>query len=321
MAQPTDSFKAFNYALRPSKQVERKVIVEVLLGLAKAGYHVPDYSYVGFGSVYYVDFVMFHKYLFIDKMICVEWGEIERRMRFNKPYRFIKLKLMPLSNYIPSISSKAKLLVWLDYDRPLDAEMLRDIDGMCARLSQTSIFMITLDARPRLPEDLFDVDQVDAQKRENLIRGTYQDWFRVYLGHDVEADSGARAHVAPMFYEVVLERLRQTLSPRNLKFIQFFHFFYRDGAPMLTIGGMIGTEADQESLQQKKVLTHEFVRRKHEHLAISVPPLTLREKQWLDSRLYGSIGKTKLAFELDDEMLKNYCEFYKQYPTYLEALL
>jgi hypothetical protein len=86
MARSTDSFKQFDYSLRPSKQVERKAMVEVLLSLSKAGYNIPDYGYIGFGSVYYVDFIMFHKYLFINKMVCVEWGDIERRMRFNKPF-------------------------------------------------------------------------------------------------------------------------------------------------------------------------------------------------------------------------------------------
>src|SRR5579863_7182687 len=109
MAQPTDSFKKFDYSLRPSKQVERKIMIEVLLRLAKAGFNINEYGYLGFGSVYYVDFVMFHKYLFIEKMTCVEWGDVEKRMRFNKPFKFIKLKLGALSKYIPSISSKERV--------------------------------------------------------------------------------------------------------------------------------------------------------------------------------------------------------------------
>jgi hypothetical protein len=321
MPTPTDSFKKFNYALRPSKQVERKVIVEILLGLSKAGYNIREYAYVGFGSVYYVDFVMFHKYLFIDRMICIEWGEIEKRMRFNKPYKFIKLRMMPLSQYIPSISKNEELLAWLDYDRSLDPDMLRDLDGMCARLSPSSILMVTLDARPRLPRDLFDPEVMKPRQREQLIARVYQEWFGQYLGSKIEKDTGARPSAAALFYEVVAERVRQTLSPRGLRFIQFFNFFYRDGAPMLTIGGMIGSERDQDRLESAKALDHRFVRRGSEPLAITLPPLTLREKHWLDSRLFGEIKTKKLAFELDKDLLENYCEFYKEYPTYTEALL
>src|SRR4051794_34072109 len=88
-----DSFNKFNYWLRPSKQVERKILIEKLLRLAQNGYDIPKYTYLGFGSVYYVDFIMFHKFLFIEKMECIEHGKIPRRMRFNKPYKFITLKL------------------------------------------------------------------------------------------------------------------------------------------------------------------------------------------------------------------------------------
>jgi hypothetical protein len=108
MARPTDSFKQFDYSLRPSKQVERKAMIEVLLNLSSAGYAISDYTYLGFGSVYYVDFVMFHKYLFIRKMVCIEWGDVEKRMKFNKPFKFIKLKLMPLASYIPSLRPKER---------------------------------------------------------------------------------------------------------------------------------------------------------------------------------------------------------------------
>lgn len=73
MAQPSNSFKQFHYGLRPSKQIERKIMIEVFLRLSKEGYNISDYTYLGFGSVYYVDFVMFHKYLFMEEMICVEW--------------------------------------------------------------------------------------------------------------------------------------------------------------------------------------------------------------------------------------------------------
>jgi hypothetical protein len=323
MAKPADSFRQFDYSLRPSKQVERKVMIEVLLKLAKAGYDISVYSYLGFGSVYYVDFVMFHKYLFIDKMFCVEWGDIEKRMRFNKPFKFIKLKLMPLATHIPSIRRMEHFLAWLDYDRSLDPEMLLDIDGVADRLAPKSIFVVTVDARPRLPKDQFDTESMSLVERERLTLTTYHSWFGRYLDTKIERDTDSNVHVAPMFYEVILERIRQTLAkrPDSVRFIQLFNYFYRDGAPMLTVGGMIGTEADQGSLEAAGVFSNRFVRTGSDYLHISVPPLTIREKHWLDCRLDANLTSARLQFELDEDLLKNYRDFYKQYPTYLEALL
>src|SRR5438132_3338031 len=182
MDRPTNSFKQFDYGLRPSKQVERKIIIEVLHALARADCDVSTYTYLGFGSVYYVDFVMFHKHLFIDDMICVEWGDIPRRMRFNQPFRFIRLKLMPLSEFIPRIRPRTRYFVWLDYDWALDPDMLRDIDGCMNQLAPQSLFLITIDARAKLPKEEFDVDQMSEQKRRRTTLRMYNEWFGPYVG-------------------------------------------------------------------------------------------------------------------------------------------
>ncbi|HXM01050.1 MAG TPA: O-methyltransferase [Chthoniobacterales bacterium] len=321
MAQPSESFKQFDYALRPSKQVERKAMIEVLLNLAKPGYAISEYRYIGFGSVYYVDFIMFHKYLFIKKMVCVEWGDIEKRMRFNKPYKFVQLKLMSLSSYIPHIRPKDRVLAWLDYDRALDLEMIQDIDGMCSRIAPKSVFAITVDARPKLPKDLFDTDKLTVDQREELTFKTYNRWFAEYLPGQIPREMVSRAEVAALFYEIIVDRIKRTLGSRGLQFIQLFNYYYRDGAPMLTVGGLVGIQSDVVALQAAGVLQHKYVRSGKESLTISVPPLTLREKHWLDARLYGKVKISDLRFELQEELLQNYCTFYKEYPTYLESFL
>src|SRR3990172_8495457 len=198
MAQPTDSFKQFDYSLRPSKQVERKIMIEVLLRLSKAGYTIGDYRYLGFGSPYYVDFVMFHKYIFIEDMVCVEWADVKKRMKFNKPFKFIKLKLEALSQYIPKMRPTKKYLVWLDYDRSLDSEMLQDIDGCLNRMAQKSIFVVTIDARPKLPAHQFDLDveAMTEEERDELTVRTYQDWFGHYVGKEITRATIAWFHVA-----------------------------------------------------------------------------------------------------------------------------
>jgi len=297
-------------------------MIEILLGLSAAGYKISQYKYWGLGSVYYVDFVMFHKYLFIEKMACVEWGAVKKRMRFNKPYKFIRLKLGPLSQHIPSIRPTEKSLIWLDYDRTLDPEMLQDIDGTVGRLSRESLFVVTVDARPRLPKGS-PGEGLSADEQESLTAQTYSDWFGQYLGRAVGRDSIASVHVAPLFYEVVLERINRTLKRRGegLQFIQLFNYLYRDGAPMWTLGGMIGGAGDCQRLKEDGLLDHRFVRVGPECLEISVPPLTMLEKQWLDCHLDGKLTAKKLRFELDEDLLQNYRRFYREYPVYLESLL
>ncbi len=323
MAEPSNSFKQFDYSLRPSKQVERKVMIEVLHRLSEAGYAISEYKYLGFGSVYYVDFLMFHKYLFIENMVCVEWGDVARRMRFNKPYKFIKLKLGALSKHIPGIRPSEKHLIWLDYDRPLDPAMLQDINDTLVRLGRRSIFVVTIDARPRLPKSQFAVGEMSQDQRELLTLKVYNEWFGQYSGTPITRAMISGAHVAPLFYDVVTERIRQALlrRDRDLRLIQLFNYVYKDGAPMLTLGGIVGAATDEQAVRDAGILEHRFVRTGSDYLEISVPPLTIREKQWIDCRLHPGLKADRLSFELDEELLANYCKFYKEYPTYLETLL
>ena len=79
---PLESFSRFNYLLRPSKQVERKLFIEALHRLALGNFRIHEYTYLGFGSPYYADFILFHKYLYIDTqkrptrfiIKSVDWG-------------------------------------------------------------------------------------------------------------------------------------------------------------------------------------------------------------------------------------------------------
>jgi hypothetical protein len=111
------------------------------------------------------------------------------------------------------------------------------------------------------------------------------------------------------------------LRGAGLRFIQIFNFVYRDGAPMFTLGGIVGTQEDEQILKNAKLLDLKWVRTGKACLEISVPPLTLRERQWLNRRLGTALSADHLSFELDEDLLQNYCTFYKEYPTYLETFL
>lgn len=316
MAEPSESFNKFNYWLRPSKQVERKIMIEILLQTMGAGYPISTYKYLGFGSVYYADFVMFHKYLYINHMTCVEWGEIPKRMKFNKPYNFIKLRMQSLEDALPHVlKGSAKHIVWLDYDRQLDADMLRDIDNCILKMPKESIFLVTIDGRARVPKHIIEKEELNPAKQARWLVDSFNDYVQDLLGRKVKLDDVQPANVPALYYDTVAARIRESLTTRDgLEYIQLFNFIYADGAPMLTFGGMIGTEADRQKLSN--VLSHEFVEEGRDAVKIAVPPLTYREKQWLDCHL----NSKREHFELEGDAIENYRRFYKQYPTFVESI-
>ncbi len=61
--------------------------------------------------------------------------------------------------------------------------------------------------------------------------------------------------------------------------------------------------------------------RRVEPVTIAVPPLTVREKHWLDSHIKTATNPKRVRFEIDPEMLNNFRSYYKHYPTYYETLI
>ena len=86
------SYREVNYALRPAKSVERKMLVDVFQRLS-AFDDIHNYRYIGFGSIYFSDFLLFHRTLGFTKMLSIEntrTAEEQDRIKLNRPYGFIQ---------------------------------------------------------------------------------------------------------------------------------------------------------------------------------------------------------------------------------------
>ena len=122
------SSKKVLYDIRLRKQIERRMILDTLGDLASLGFNVKNYTYLGFGSPFYVDFILVHKYLGIQNMICVEHDKsIEQRMKFNLPFRYVKLTMGEIVPEISRLSIDKKYIVWLDYDDVINDDHISDV--------------------------------------------------------------------------------------------------------------------------------------------------------------------------------------------------
>lgn len=65
------------YSLRPAKHVERRILCDAFRRRSKFA-SVESYQYVGFGSVWFSDFSLFHRQLGIGKMISIERNGLAR---------------------------------------------------------------------------------------------------------------------------------------------------------------------------------------------------------------------------------------------------
>jgi len=317
----TPSFEKFNYLLRPSKQVERKLFIEALHRLAAGGLPLREYTYLGLGSVYYADFILFHKYLYLDRMICVEGQPVPKRMAFNKPFDFIRLEMKRVAEIIPDLDRAVKYIAWLDYEDHLDREMLADTAGLLHVLAPGSILIVTVDADPRLLEDGETEDECVEREARRLLDSFRSDLGRYHVG-EIPRSAISRTGLPKLFAQTLRSQFKEEMAKRSpLHFQQFFNFKYADGAQMLTLGGILASPTEEVAITNSGVLNLPFVTTSEDPLKISVPPLTIREKQWLDKRITEPLKPEDLAFELEKEPLDNFLAYYRHYPTYYETLI
>lgn len=142
------SLGSFHYTLRPSKNVERKMMCEALACLGRIE-PIQNFRYIGFGSVEFVDFKLFHERFGITDLVNIESRTKEKkRVKFNQPYRIIQNKWGPSHKILPSLSWDKRTILWLDYTAYVDVNKLSDIALAASNLISGSVLIITLKAEP-----------------------------------------------------------------------------------------------------------------------------------------------------------------------------
>ncbi len=96
------SFESVNYTIRPNKNIERKLVFEALRVL-RSSIPLNGYRYVGLGSLWFVDFILAHRYLSINNMVCIEYETEAERVEFNRPYDCIEVLRGNTTDVLPTI--------------------------------------------------------------------------------------------------------------------------------------------------------------------------------------------------------------------------
>jgi hypothetical protein len=220
-----------------------------------------------------------------------------------------------VSEVEPSLDRDKRHIVWLDYDYPLNQDVVDDVSGLAATLGPESLLLVTVDADPRvelddLPDDL--LNNIRDHRRQTL-----QDAIGRYVDGGIRTKHVSKKELPTVYATVIQNRLRDELAVRSLEFFPIFNFAYADGRLMLSLGGMIGTKATAQKLKRTGVKRLPFVSDGPEPVVISVPPLTARERLWLDQ----NVGSPRASFEIQRDAVSHYRKYYRYYPSYFEALL
>lgn len=331
------SFETVNYLLRPKKQIERKIIIEILQELNSV-IDVGKYLYIGFGSIYYYDFILFHKFLKMNKLVSIDDKSTKKRFEFNRPYDFILFENKISTDYLREFNWKQKAILWLDYDKRLNDVVLADLGIIAKNCESRDILIITVNA---------------FCTKDRKLRSIFRDKFFSDFGKYISPEYARKKYYTPKFFAVLLQNvilnyLKTSCEYRNIKFYKLFSFKYKDTLPMFTIGGIF----DKTDELSKKDWNNDFISTNQTIIDIDVPMLTYCEKIWIDShieeikeeirkiedkikkdtniskerkkeeKMTSMINNKVLPFELPSfYVLKKYLDYYRYYPQYYEGIL
>lgn len=333
------SFEKVHYMLRPRKQIERKIIIELLQEVqTKLGITLSGYRYVGLGSIYYYDFILFNKFLNITDMLSLDDKECKERFDFNRPFDFVTFQNISTTNYLLSDAEEAKpTITWFDYDSPLIRYERNRKTGQ--RFSAVDYIFedIKIIAKKSKEKDIFITTvSLDIPKRafDNVYtKDEFLDRFRRYLSSEFQEANKISLDAYPQIVQnMLINVFRNSEAFKDEKFRKLFSFCYQDTTPMYTLGGIFSSS----DLLDTDFCGQFFERDKKQLIRIDVPLLTYREKFQLDRRIaffesqpsglfaddkFMQMVIDKLGFEIDPPELQSYLTFYRYYPQYYEGIV
>jgi len=211
------------------------------------------------------------------------------------------------------------MILWLDYDDPLDKFILRDVSFFCNNAISGSVLIVTVDAQTESEPEKLERKLVDLQERvnddderERVPFGTAPrdlvGWGTAKLSHRI---------IMNEISKVINER--NALEPENFNFKQLFNFRYKDTARMVTVGGIIYADSESDKFQACDFVNGlKFIRTGSVPYTIDLPRLTFREIRHLDSQL--PIDPSKLKSKgIKANELRKYAKVYRWFPSFAEV--
>lgn len=230
MPRPTNSTAKFvSYDLRPSKQAERGILVDVLKVAGDCGLPIRDYRYVGMGANRFYDFVLLHKYLGVRDMVSLEHDpRMYERALFNVPYRFIDVRNIRVIDFLATDAPSCSEIIWLDYDGGIGPDIVSDIASAAMRAKVGDFCFVTVaGAPPRIMQNESD------SNRLTIARDLMGD-----VASDVELQDMERSRFPSAVHKILMASFKNAFATRREAiFVPLLQIEYADSMPMVTVGG------------------------------------------------------------------------------------
>jgi len=244
MAGTSSSTASFiSYDLRPAKQSERRIILELLQTAGDCGIPVSSYRYVGMGANRFYDFLLIHKYLGISGMVSLEHDpKMYKRAEYNCPYDFIDIQNKGSSDFLSTDNFEDGSVVWFDYDGGIGPNITQDIADLGTKLKLNDFCFVTVYAGPpRL------IEKFNDQESYEWITDTFG-----ILAGDVKIEDVQKSNFSLAVHKIVMAAFQNAFSTRrDGQFFPFLQIEYSDSVKMLTIGGSLLATGQKSDIRKK----------------------------------------------------------------------
>ena len=249
-------------------------------------------------------------------MVSIEAGEdiSDGRLEFNKPYSCIVIKRGLSTEQLTQVDFSNKTIVWLDYDESLQKYYFDDLSYVLSKIVAGSVIAISCNTK------------LLKKKDQPYTDKEFRDVFGTYIPADIGENCCNGKNSAKTLMRMFRQSCESTINERNqaledkLRFRPLYFFTYRDGAPMMTYGGIVLPEwFDDVNLNFDGL---KFIG--EENYNIDVPLLTMKEAIKLNQVLNDNDKEESEIISLNilgREGIDKYKEIYKYMPNYFDVRL
>ncbi|MDT2022830.1 O-methyltransferase [Methylocella sp. CPCC 101449] len=311
------SFDVVNYSLRPSKAIQRQLVFDGIQKL-KAQLELDNAVYVGFGSIWFTDFILAHKMLRINDMYSIEANDVGyKRAQFNSPFATVRVKhglssIVLSELYADESISNRPWVIWLDYDYEFNEALKDDIRSAIENAPPCSIILVTFNGH--------EMKYGAAGDRPGRLR----DLFGSSVPQELTKAECKDARMQETLANFTLDYMQSTANDlaRPGGFLRAFRIIYRDNSPMVTVGGILPTRGAVTTARQVIDAVDWPCR---PPAPVIAPLLTVREAGALQSKLPSGIPLTRaevqaLGFDLEEEKLEAFTNYYRYYPAFAQII-
>lgn len=311
------SFDTVNYSLRPSKSAQRGLIFEGLKALS-VSMDLTNAAYIGFGSIWFTDFIMAHKMLDIEEMISIEADDIGyRRAAFNKVYRTISLRHGRSHDILPQILEENGFrtrpwIIWLDYDSALQEEIVEEVQWLIVNAPPNSIVLLTFSATLNA--------YGKPVNRPARIKALLGDVVPDDLAKELCDKDNLPLTLSKYMLDFLSSEVADTARPGG--FVEAFNVPYSDTVSMVTVGGVLPAPG---AVPAARAVVADAKWKCRLEEVIQAPQMTLKEVATLQAEMPAVDQLTReriqeIGFDLQDEQIRSFQRYYKYLPSFAEIV-